>query len=279
MTGSETEVLPVPDNQRYRSPGSGGNRRGRKEGRVNLYPPVRARTGSLHRSRRTHTQGSDDVPDQGRRPRMARPAPVRDHQRQVEASRQRQHRDVPQVRHDVARRPRSETTHPVPLHPPARAATLPPVRRHASGADHTRRRADLAQRDGRRRANPARPLLRPPPLDPRHRRAGRLDSSANPCHIRGAGTAKRVHKIQPLTLQELATLVDEMPERYKLMTLLAAWCGLRFGLLTQLLTPGHRRHERRHPRAPRRDSCLRDVRRRDPEASMLAGVTWRYRRT
>ncbi len=58
--------------------------------------------------------------------------------------------------------------------------------------------------------------------------------SANPCHIRGAGTAKRVHKIQPLTLQELATLVDEMPERYKLMTLLAAWCGLRFGELTEL---------------------------------------------
>ena len=32
MTGSETEVLPVPDHQRHRSPGSGGNRRGRKEG-------------------------------------------------------------------------------------------------------------------------------------------------------------------------------------------------------------------------------------------------------
>ena len=58
--------------------------------------------------------------------------------------------------------------------------------------------------------------------------------TANPCHIRGAGSAKRVHKIQPLTLQELATLVDTMPERYKLMTLLAAWCGLRFGELTEL---------------------------------------------
>jgi len=32
-----------------------------------------------------------------------------------------------------------------------------------------------------------------------------------------------------LTLEELARLVAAMPERYKLMTLLAAWCALRFG--------------------------------------------------
>jgi integrase len=58
--------------------------------------------------------------------------------------------------------------------------------------------------------------------------------SANPCHIRGAGNSKRVHKVTALTLPELASLVDAMPERYRPMTLLAAWCGLRFGELTEL---------------------------------------------
>jgi integrase len=58
--------------------------------------------------------------------------------------------------------------------------------------------------------------------------------SANPCHIRGAGNSKRVHKVTTLELDELAALVDAMPERYQPMTLLAAWCGLRFGELTEL---------------------------------------------
>jgi integrase len=56
----------------------------------------------------------------------------------------------------------------------------------------------------------------------------------NPCHIRGAGNSKRVHKIKPVGLPELEKLVDAMPERYRAMTLLAAWCGLRFGELTEL---------------------------------------------
>jgi len=57
---------------------------------------------------------------------------------------------------------------------------------------------------------------------------------ANPCHLRGAGNAKRVKKIRPATLEELEAIVAAMPERYKLMTLLAAWCGLRFGELVEL---------------------------------------------
>ena len=56
----------------------------------------------------------------------------------------------------------------------------------------------------------------------------------NPCHIRGAGNSKRVHKIEPLTIAQLETLVAAMPKRYQVMTLLAAWCGLRFGELTEL---------------------------------------------
>jgi len=58
--------------------------------------------------------------------------------------------------------------------------------------------------------------------------------AANPCHIVGAGSSKRVHKIRPASLPELAALVEEMPQRYRVMTLLAAWCGLRFGELTEL---------------------------------------------
>lgn len=57
---------------------------------------------------------------------------------------------------------------------------------------------------------------------------------SNPAHIRAAGNARRVHKIKPATLPELAALVDAMPAKYRVMTLLAAWCGLRFGELTEL---------------------------------------------
>ena len=57
---------------------------------------------------------------------------------------------------------------------------------------------------------------------------------ANPCRIRGAGQAKRVSKTEPATLDEITMLVENMPERYRVMVLLAAWCGLRFGELTEL---------------------------------------------
>jgi len=57
---------------------------------------------------------------------------------------------------------------------------------------------------------------------------------ANPCHIRGAGKSTRVHKVEPATLDELEALVAAMPPRYRVMTLLAAWCGLRFGELVEL---------------------------------------------
>jgi integrase len=56
----------------------------------------------------------------------------------------------------------------------------------------------------------------------------------NPCHIRGAGTAKRIHQTKPLSLLELEVLVAAMPQKYRPMTLLAAWCALRFGELVEL---------------------------------------------
>jgi integrase len=61
---------------------------------------------------------------------------------------------------------------------------------------------------------------------------------SNPCRVRGGGQAKRVKRIRPATLAELTALVDAMPERYRVMVLLASWCGLRFGELAEL-----RRHD------------------------------------
>lgn len=58
--------------------------------------------------------------------------------------------------------------------------------------------------------------------------------AANPCHIRGAGSAKRRHQTKPATLDELAVIVEAMPERYRLMVLLASWCAMRFGELAEL---------------------------------------------
>lgn len=56
----------------------------------------------------------------------------------------------------------------------------------------------------------------------------------NPCVIRGAGTAKRVHKVKPATVAEIGIIADEMPAQWSLMVLLAAWLALRFGELTEL---------------------------------------------
>jgi len=57
---------------------------------------------------------------------------------------------------------------------------------------------------------------------------------ANPCHIRGAGASPRVKQIRPATIGELEALVAAMPVKYRPMVLLAAWCALRFGELTEL---------------------------------------------
>jgi integrase len=57
---------------------------------------------------------------------------------------------------------------------------------------------------------------------------------ANPCHIRGAGNSKRVHKIKPASIAELEATVANLPDRYGMLVMLAAWCALRFGELTEL---------------------------------------------
>jgi integrase len=58
--------------------------------------------------------------------------------------------------------------------------------------------------------------------------------TANPCRVRGAGSAKRARKVKPATLAELEVIVAGMPEQWQAAVLIAAWCGLRFGELAEL---------------------------------------------
>jgi integrase len=53
--------------------------------------------------------------------------------------------------------------------------------------------------------------------------------------IDGAGRVKRAREIRVLEPAELAALTAAMPERFRPMVLLSAWCGLRYGEVTALL--------------------------------------------
>jgi integrase len=58
--------------------------------------------------------------------------------------------------------------------------------------------------------------------------------ATNPARIRRAGSAKRTVRIKPATLAELEVIAAAMPPRLRLLVLLAAWCGLRYGELAEL---------------------------------------------
>jgi integrase len=45
---------------------------------------------------------------------------------------------------------------------------------------------------------------------------------------------KKSAKVKPASLEELAAIMNALPERYRLMVLIAAWCAPRFGELTEL---------------------------------------------
>ena len=57
---------------------------------------------------------------------------------------------------------------------------------------------------------------------------------SNPCRIKAAGSTRRLRTVKPVTLDQLEVLLREMPERYQALVVLGAWCGLRFGELTEL---------------------------------------------
>lgn len=58
--------------------------------------------------------------------------------------------------------------------------------------------------------------------------------SSNPARIVGAGNADRDRDVRPATLEELVVIVENMPDRHRLLVLLASWCSLRFGELAAL---------------------------------------------
>ena len=95
----------------------------------------------------------------------------------------------------------------------------------------------------------------------------------NPCLVRGAGVVRRKVDIEPATLPQLEAIVRTMPERYRALVMLSAWCALRFGEATELrrkdvdLTNGTLRIRRGVVRAdgetivgtPKSDAGARDV--------------------
>ena len=56
----------------------------------------------------------------------------------------------------------------------------------------------------------------------------------NPCHVRGASSTRRAKMIRIATRDELGTLVEALPDKYRLMALFACWCDMRFGELAEL---------------------------------------------
>ncbi|MDI6910484.1 site-specific integrase [Nocardioides sp.] len=56
----------------------------------------------------------------------------------------------------------------------------------------------------------------------------------NPAQLRGAGVRSSRRNLKPATLDELALMVEAMPERLRLLLLLATWCALRSGELREL---------------------------------------------
>ncbi|ASL16283.1 tyrosine-type recombinase/integrase [Mycobacterium intracellulare] len=59
--------------------------------------------------------------------------------------------------------------------------------------------------------------------------------SATPCTISGAGSvARAVHDVVPVKVTELNSIVEALPQRLRLLALLACWCALRFGELVEL---------------------------------------------
>ena len=58
--------------------------------------------------------------------------------------------------------------------------------------------------------------------------------AANPCRVKGAGSARRARSIEPATLAALESILAAMPDRLRALVLTGAWCGLRFGELIEL---------------------------------------------
>ncbi len=80
----------------------------------------------------------------------------------------------------------------------------------------------------------------------------------NPCLVRGGGTVTRKIKPRPATLDQLDAATAAMPERYRLMVPLAAWCALRFGELVELRRQDVELTERTEKDADGNDIVIRE---------------------
>lgn len=58
--------------------------------------------------------------------------------------------------------------------------------------------------------------------------------ASNPCVIKRAMNTSRKRQPVVLSVAEMGRLADAVPERFKALVLLAAWCGLRWGEVTEL---------------------------------------------
>lgn len=58
--------------------------------------------------------------------------------------------------------------------------------------------------------------------------------TVNPVQIRGAGRTERRHEVRVATLEQLTGITEKVPERFRALVALGAWCGLRFGEATGL---------------------------------------------
>jgi integrase len=58
--------------------------------------------------------------------------------------------------------------------------------------------------------------------------------AANPAQIRGAGSATSKKRAVILDVTEVGQLADAIDERYRALVLISAWCGLRWGEVTEL---------------------------------------------
>lgn len=58
--------------------------------------------------------------------------------------------------------------------------------------------------------------------------------AVNPCNITGAGRVQRAKKVTPATIEDLASIAANMPDRLRLAVLLGGWCALRHGEIAEL---------------------------------------------
>ena len=57
---------------------------------------------------------------------------------------------------------------------------------------------------------------------------------ANPCHIPKASVAKHTRQPVILTVEEVGQLAELVEDRFRALILVSAWCGLRWGEITEL---------------------------------------------